>query len=333
MQKRTLFLTLTIASIAAGATGAACSAKDNGGFDPDDAGTTSDATHPGSDASSTKPDANGTPTADADVADSDAGTSPPPGDGGLTGHCSAVQGPACDLVLQDCPNAGGNPQECTVVQAADGGLTTGCTALGASQHLTKGHGCCPSAASNQCSAGLECIGDPNASCDGGTQPGRCTPHCCGGDAGDDFLCGSSDPEGIAGHCDLIISIGSTEAFTACSYDAVCKPFGIKGCPAGNTCIIKDTSGTAGCYPIYTPDGGSGATEGQPCPAANSCIDGLVCLGSGAVGTCTMMCLAPNSTPPFDAGALDGGPFHGGCSAGKSCKGQVNDFPAWVQVCQ
>jgi hypothetical protein len=250
-----------------------------------------------------------------------------------------VQGPACDLVLQDCPTAGGKPQECAVVQAADGGLTTACQLVEASQHLGKGHGCCPSTSSNPCGAGLECIGDQNASCDAGVLPGRCSPHCCGGDAGDDSLCGASDPEGIAGHCDLEISYGSAPVFTACSYDAVCKPFHISPCPSGSTCIIKDTSGTAGCYPIYNPDGGPASTEGQPCAAANSCADGLVCLGSGSVGTCTMLCLTPGSKPNFDAGALDGGPYYGGCSAGKSCKGTVVGadggaaFPPWISICQ
>src|SRR5205823_7332815 len=107
------------------------------------------------------------------------------------------------------------------------------------------------------------------------------------------------------------SIGASPAFTACSYDEVCKPFQIKPCGPNKTCIVKDSSGTAGCYPIFNPDGGPASQEGQPCAAANSCADGLACMGSGAVGTCMMLCLKPGSSPNFDAGALDGGPFAGG----------------------
>ena len=32
----------------------------------------------------------------------------------------------------------------------------------------------------------------------------------------------------------------------------------------------------------------------------------------------MTCLTPGTIPPFDAGALDGGPFHGGCIADEEC---------------
>src|SRR5262245_9725790 len=46
-------------------------------------------------------------------------------DAGRTGNCTPLKGPACDLVLQDCPQ--GN-QECAVTTGADGGLTTACVA-------------------------------------------------------------------------------------------------------------------------------------------------------------------------------------------------------------
>jgi hypothetical protein len=338
MNHRALFLFATVA-VSSAAAGIACSAKDAVGFAPDDDGGShaTDATS-GHDTSATNPDAD-----DTNNAPHDAGTGPdaaatPETGSGSGGHCSAVQGPACDLVLQNCPAMNGHAQECVVAQGAGGGLTTACDLVAASQHLSKGHGCCPGASGNQCGAGLECIGDMNAACDGGVLPGRCSPHCCGGDAGDDFLCGASDPEGIAGHCDLEISYGSTPAFTSCSYDDVCKPFHVKPCSANSTCIIKDTSGTAGCYPIYSPDGGAAAQEGQPCAAANSCADGLICLGSGAVGTCMMLCLNGNKPAPYDAGSPDGGPFYGGCSSGKHCTVNVVGpdggaaLPPWISIC-
>src|SRR5580700_6930558 len=41
----------------------------------------------------------------------DGGADVAPTDAGITGHCSRVNGPACDIVLQNCPS--GN--ECVVV--------------------------------------------------------------------------------------------------------------------------------------------------------------------------------------------------------------------------
>lgn len=333
MRQRTLFLLGTMALLSLAAAGAACSSNNPSGFDePEDGGSTHpDVTQPRDSATGDQPDVR-TPESDASDAGSasDASDDAPDTASPVTGgHCSAVSGPACDLVLQDCPSG----KECVVAQASDGGLTTACSAVTASQHLAKGHACCPGASDNPCDPGLECIGDQSASCDGGTLPGRCSPHCCG-DAGDDSVCGASDPEGIAGHCDLDVTIGDTPAFTTCTYDEVCKPFGIRPCSGNKICIVKDSSGTAGCYDPYNPDGGAPSKEGQPCVAANACADGLICLGSGAVGTCTMECLKPGSTPNFDAGALDGGPFHGGCSAGKKCNGgTITGLPTWISVCQ
>jgi hypothetical protein len=244
-----------------------------------------------------------------------------------------VQGTACDLELQNCPaTASGVPQQCLL--ASDGALTTECTPVVDTQHLVRGHGCCPGSSVLQCDQGLECIGDPNAPCDGGgIPPGRCTPHCCGGDAGDDFLCGSSVPEGYPGHCDtLVVSGDGTPLYNACTYDIACKPFGLQPCPAGNVCEVVDTSGTASCDTIYLPNGGSPPTEGQFCVALNNCADGLVCLGPVDAGACYMMCLTPGSNPPFDAGVLDGGPYHGGCPSTEQCDIPVDGFPPWISFC-
>jgi hypothetical protein len=134
--------------------------------------------------------------------------------------------------------------------------------------------------------------------------------------------------------------GVQDLFNVCSYDAVCKPWGLKECPPTTVCLIKDTSGTAGCVVSYNPDGGPPPGEGAKCAAANGCAEGLVCLGQKDGGSaCTMTCLTPSSITPFDAGMLDGGPFHGGCSGSKKCVGTVVDqnqnpvFPPWVSICQ
>jgi hypothetical protein len=258
-------------------------------------------------------------------------TGPPP----LVGKCESVQGPACDLVLQDCPKVDGGTQQCTTRGLADGGYTTECIPTTTSQHLQAGHGCCLTGdpSKNPCAFGLECIGDPNLPCDGGVLPGRCTPHCCGGDAGDDYLCGASVPEGYPGHCNVqVVDSNGVPLFNACTYELGCKPFGLKPCPPNEVCEVVDTTGTSSCSTIYVPDGGPAPGEGEPCVALNNCQDGLVCLQTGANSQCFMMCLTPGTNPPFDAGALDGGPFHGGCPANEACNIPVGGFPPWVSFC-
>lgn len=234
----------------------------------------------------------------------------------------------CDLLAQNCPNG----QECNVVQGSDGGLATGCVPTRASQRLPKGHTCCPNAAGGDpCLPGLICLG--NDCTDGGAPTARCTPHCCQDSNG---ACGQSDPEGFAGQCDYNVSYGNQPAFFACSYTGQCKFFGQQPCPNGFTCIPQDKFGTAKCYDVFNPDGGAGgAGEMQPCTSANSCADGLLCVGPPDGGSyCRMLCLVPLSNPPFDAGALEGGAFHGGCSAGRSCNitFNANQLPAWLGAC-
>jgi hypothetical protein len=251
----------------------------------------------------------------------------------VTGSCEPIQGPACDLVTQNCAPTDAGPMQCAL--APDGAATTACIPVLPSQHLVKGHGCCPASADLQCDQGLECIGDPSIPCDaGGPPPGRCTPHCCsGGDASDDFLCGVSVPEGYPGHCDTLVVDGNDNGlYNACTYALPCEPFGLEPCPASNVCEVVDTAGTSQCDTIYNPNGGAPPGEGAPCVALNNCADGLVCLGPADAGACFMLCLTPGSNPPFDAGLIDGGPGHGGCIATEQCNIPVDGFPPWVSVC-
>jgi hypothetical protein len=148
--------------------------------------------------------------------------------------------------------------------------------------------------------------------------------------GDDSVCGSTST-GIPGTCDLDISDRSGNTlFMVCTYKQPCKPFELVACPSGNSCTIEDNQGTADCL------GNNGKTEGQACMYKNDCVDGLMCLGvQGGASTCQMLCLTPGSMPPFDAGALDGGPGNGGCSTGKTCSGRLDpsQFPSWLSICK
>lgn len=250
---------------------------------------------------------------------SDAG--PTPRDGG---HCAPVKG-ACDVVLQDCPDKDGKPQEC-VVTGADASYATACQPAQPSQALPRGRSCCPGAA-NPCLPGLTCVGDPCV--DGGPVTGRCSPACC---EGDDTACGQSDPEGISGACDITLFVeDDTEIHRVCSYRERCRPFGQGAtCKPGQTCLVEDKLGSAGCINSFNK------TLGEACKYGNDCADGLLCLtlvGEDG-GVCRMQCLTPNAVHPFDAGVEDGGPYKGGCPSGSACNlGPFDDLPPWLSFCQ
>jgi hypothetical protein len=301
-----------------GVFGVACSSSSSGSFD-DDAGADGSAASDATSGDGSKD------SASFDSGSNDGGSQDATSE--LQGNCSPVKGP-CDIVLQDC----GQGKECVVARASDGGFTTACMATTNNEHIAKGEKCCPST-NNPCLPGLECIG---SACAGDAAPtARCAPHCC---TGDDSVCGMS-PEGYQGHCDTNVNSGGTkpvDLFQICTYSAVCKPFGLIPCPPGAACEVQDNLGSAKCEDIYNPgDGGpGGAKQGQACQSANQCEDGLMCLGSGQNFSCVMLCLIPNSAPPFDAGAIDGGPYHGGCTSGKTCTGvSAQLFPSWLGVCQ
>jgi hypothetical protein len=302
-----------VALVGGAAAFSACSSTSSQGF-AEDAGV--DATAPFDAPADTAPDRG------ADAA--------PPFDAALAveGGCSAIN-TACDIVVQNCP-AG---QECA--SAVDGGdAGTACIDVAATRHLPKGHACCASAPDDPCGPGLHCIG-PRTDCSGDAgASGRCAPACCADD-----VCGTSDPEGFAGRCDLSIVDGKgNERFKVCDYDPPCRPFHLLSCPAKFTCVTQDQYGTSSCIGIYAPtDGGTiptGYTEGMPCSTSNGCADGLACLGAGDAGaTCQWLCLEPNANPPFDAGAArDGGPGYGGCPAAEKCQGTVTGLPLWLLFC-
>ncbi|AKV00952.1 hypothetical protein AKJ09_07615 [Labilithrix luteola] len=243
--------------------------------------------------------------------------------------CAPVPG-ACDLVLQNCPDTDdGQKQEC-VAAGTDGSVQTTCTPVQASQLLPKGRSCCPASdgnAANPCLPGLTCVG--RACEDGGPQTGRCTPACC---KGDDQACGKSEPEGIAGACDVSLVDGNDHRlYDVCSYRERCKPFGVEPCSAGQMCLVEDKLGTASCISSFAKQ------VGEPCKYSNDCADGMLCIdatGTGAV--CRYMCLTPYSLPPFDAGTSpeDAGVGKGSCPTPTGCNitGFTN-LPAWLSFCR
>ena len=263
--------------------------------------------------------------------------------GSDAGHCTPVTG-ACDLVAQDCPNKGGQKQECVVTTGNTGQLTTVCAVPQASQQLPSGRSCCPDDNNNPCLTGLECIGDPCT--DGGPKTGRCSPHCC---LGDNSACGVSDPEGIAGSCEVTVTINNNPEYYVCTYKEFCKPLGVQPCVSPNTtCDVQDKFGTSQCDPLF---GGAGQGEHQPC--GNGCANGLGCFlksyadggpatfpDGGSEDECLYFCHTPNSATPFDGGLLTNAYGHGGCSfpdgggIGETCNGGLNptDFPAWLSLC-
>src|SRR5215471_14427162 len=128
MVRNRLIVVIAIAS-ASGATGvlASCSSSSKTGFDEPDSGGI-DATFEAAGEDTARPDAGGL-------------DAPPIDDGGgptFEGGCSPIN-TACDRVLQNCAPG----QQCVEQPLPDGGYGTQCVSTTASQHLPKGHSCCP----------------------------------------------------------------------------------------------------------------------------------------------------------------------------------------------
>jgi hypothetical protein len=176
--------------------------------------------------------------------------------------------------------------------------------------------------------------DPDAG--PGTKSGRCAPFCC---AGDNTVCGSSDPEGIKGICN-VTSVGTLEDGGSitfgnqCTYDISCEPFGVQPCSDSTaTCTLADDKVSFKCSSILSPPG---VALGGACNAGNACQSGLECLGAadgGSASVCTEMCFIPEAgAPPFTPNKVDGGVGTGGCPSGQTCAGIILGGPVWYGFC-
>jgi hypothetical protein len=324
MHHTRLIVALASVSLLMGGALAACSSSSSS----DDAANQNDASTDG-----TANDA----TSDSALRDSGPDTYVAPG------SCPATTlAGTCDLVLQNC----GSGKECDPIQNSDGTITAQCETAGTGS-VPLGHECCQNAANNgDCVAGLFC----NAACANpdagpGTKSGRCAPYCC---AGDNTICGSSDPEGIKGLCNVTAQFtlgdgGTVNAGNECTYDTACKPFHVQDCADPSaTCIIGDDLASFKCSEILTPPG---VGANGACTSGNSCMDGYECLGAldgGSSMSCLTMCFIEAGAPPFNpATSLDGGPTHGGCPVGSTCGGGIQSViggvltsgPPWYGICQ
>lgn len=226
-------------------------------------------------------------------------------------------GGSCDLVSQNCPNAG---EECVAVTDNSGTRVTSCQSEGTGS-IVEGDFCTPSPSTNPCVPGLECIGSAGSA--------RCARHCCDNDS---TACGTS-PEGYPGVCSVTVLQSKTQnpIYMLCQYAPPCQPFGLKKCAlATQLCSVKDKVGTATCSDAYQPPG---KDEGAFCNFANDCRDGMMCIGQPS--TCAWVCYQPsNVSPPFDPSKLDlNTPGRGGCPQGKACGGHFQGRPPWLGYCQ
>jgi hypothetical protein len=314
MRRSRFILLVASAGLLTGGALAACSSSSGDNtFDQTDSGTDATVADTGTDSA---------PPRDASTAD----VFVPPG------SCPATTlAGSCDLVLQNC----GAGKECDPIQNSDGTVTAQCEPAG-SGSVPLGHECCQNAANNgDCVTGTFCnaaCADPDAGA--GTKSGRCAPFCC---AGDNTVCGSSNPEGIKGICNVTsvgtLGDGGSIVFgDQCTYDVACKPFDIQPCTDTTaSCLLGDDLASFKCSDILSPPG---VAAGGGCSAGNACQSGLECLGNidGGASVCTVMCFIDAGSPPFDAGLITNAVGHGGCPSGQSCNGFINGGPVWYGTC-
>jgi hypothetical protein len=259
-------------------------------------------------------------------------------DTGLVGNCSPVNGPACDIVRQNCPKG----KECVLVDDPDAalGVSTACFSTTPTEHLAIGSFCCPPANENDnpCDPGMVCIGNPCIG-DGGSGGGggNCSPGCCAGlDGGMPSNNCGTNPTGYKGQCDLnIINNESQVLYSACTYSAKCITLDVAPCGNGYECVVENEAGASECLFIIGPDGGSvGVPAGGNC-SMYDCAPNLGCivLGSTGADTCLWQCYLGGITP-FDAGLLDGSTGalgHGGCPSTYTCE-PIEGYPNWLGAC-
>jgi hypothetical protein len=218
----------------------------------------------------------------------------------------------CDPVSQNC--MGG--KECTVV--VDGGMPVTICDTPKTGSVPKGGVCSKPA---DCVAGSDCIS------------GRCAPACC---EGSDLACGNSVPEGYIGTCSINVqyvqNMPNLPTGRACAYASDCKPYQIKPCPMGSTCLVQDQAGKAGCSSIFQPPG---KMLGASCSAANDCADGMMCasLGADAGFQCLWVCYKNTTNNPYPMSISTLPPGQGGCPSNKACNaGGFSMLPTWLGVC-
>jgi hypothetical protein len=259
------------------------------------------------------------------------------GDSSIMGNCSPVNGPACDIVKQNCPKN----HECVIVDAPDAalGVTTACVGTQPTEVKGRGESCCPNdPKGNECLPGLTCVG---YDCVGDASSGaQCAPACCpavDGGLGSDN-CGTSK-EGYPGQCDLNLEIGDADVDTVCTYASKCIALGVANCGPGYECIVENEAGASECEIIIGPPDAATTgigPEGQGC-THYSCAQGLGCIGLAMTdgGECLWQCYyGAGGPPPFDAGLIDastGAVGHGGCQSGYTCEG-ILGYPSWLGAC-
>ncbi len=122
-------------------------------------------------------------------------------------------------------------------------------------------------ASDDCSAGFECVGTP----------GQCRRYCCLGSAS----CGADRV------CDKQLLVDDNLWVPVCIPVRPCKLLSPKACPDNESCSVVDQAdGRTGCVALGS------ATTGESCELSN-CVSGHACLGSTNARTCFKLCSKSN----------------------------------------
>ncbi|MCC7542254.1 MAG: hypothetical protein IT379_38905 [Deltaproteobacteria bacterium] len=186
----------------------------------------------------------------------------------------------CDLELQNCPL----PNACDHATDGTGMTVTYCRPAGP---RADGELC---ESQDDCREGLTCVN--------GATPGTnvCRPLCC---EGNDAIC----PAGQFCRVTLVDAMGSPTGVQLCDGYEPCDVFTSSGCGSAQQCYPSAEDGSTDCAEPGT------ATEGDACGFSNSCLAGLICVGTGQ---CGRICRLGGGAPA--------------CPGGQTCVGGFTGFP-------
>lgn len=164
--------------------------------------------------------------------------------GGGGGRVCSIAGGACDVILQNCPQA---TQGCYIAIIEEGGEpTTFCSEAGTAD---EGEACDPAEVTG-CLPGFGCSDDR-----------VCRRYCCEGRASD---C-------AAGSGQLCTQYGNAMPLGICELPSGCGVVPQSGCEAGEGCVFISMDGSTDCRTAGSVAPGGACGAGNLCQAGSACV--------------------------------------------------------------